>query len=477
MKRNHIVALALGLSLLTGCQTDLTTGTFGEDASEDVAWADLADAGSDALPDSQVSLPELTSIEIVENPRNVLSAIVNVETSLSCRVYVEYGEGTDYGMQTRLSATGTSHEIVVVQMRELTDHHLRIVAVTGSGELVTSADRLFTTGPLPDVIPSFDVTYSEEGLDSAITLFFPGRPEGSGSECSSYVGVDRSGEVVWYYRLTENSCLSDVGDITPLPNGNLLISIAGEMGMAEITLAGEIVRELMSTDLGYANFHHEAIKLPNGRYMTLTNDGMDVEADWSEETVFITGDIIVELDQAGETTWEWSTLDYLDTQRFPGEFSHGDWTHSNAVVYLEEDNSVLLSSRHQNWVIKIDRSTDEIIWRLGAGGDFELTNTDSGAAWFASQHAPEMRSDGTILIYDNGNERPAPNDGYSRAVIYRLDEEEMEAQEVWSYQTPYFTHFQGDANTLGNGNILVCAGGTDSPGVPQIIEVTSDSTP
>ena len=83
MKRNHIVALALGLSLLTGCQTDLTTGTFGEDASEDVAWADLADAGSDALPDSQVSLPELTSIEIVENPRNVLSAIVNVETSLS----------------------------------------------------------------------------------------------------------------------------------------------------------------------------------------------------------------------------------------------------------------------------------------------------------------------------------------------------------------------------------------------------------
>ena len=33
---------------------------------------------------------------------------------------------------------------------------------------------------------------------------------------------------------------------------------------------------------------------------------------------------------------------------------------------------VVLSLRHQDWIIRIDRATGEVLWRLGDGGDFTL---------------------------------------------------------------------------------------------------------
>jgi hypothetical protein len=43
-----------------------------------------------------------------------------------------------------------------------------------------------------------------------------------------------------------------------------------------------------------------------------------------------------------------------------------------------------------------------------------------------------------ILIYDNGNERSygdpvLPENNYSRAVEYRVDEQSMEIEQVWQY--------------------------------------------
>src|SRR5699024_12576163 len=43
-----------------------------------------------------------------------------------------------------------------------------------------------------------------------------------------------------------------------------------------------------------------------------------------------------------------------------------DWFHQNSVVYHESDDSIIISGRHQDAVMKIDYETEEIEWILSA---------------------------------------------------------------------------------------------------------------
>lgn len=145
---------------------------------------------------------------------------------------------------------------------------------------------------------------------------------------------------------------------------------------------------------------------------------------------------------SGEILWSWSCFDHLDTSRYPNELSQQpkpggvyDWTHANAIVYREEDDSILLSLRHQNWVLKIDHGTSELLWTLGTEGDFTLTGaeTDEVLGWFYGQHAPEWRADGSLLLYDNGTLRPGLSsiEYFSRGAEYRLNEQTRQAELLW----------------------------------------------
>ena len=65
--------------------------------------------------------------------------------------------------------------------------------------------------------------------------------------------------------------------------------------------------------------------------------------------------------------------------------------------------------------------------------------------WPYHQHAPTITAEGTILLFDNGNDRASPFDGvprmelsesYSRAVEYAIDEDSMEVTQVWEFAFP-----------------------------------------
>lgn len=181
----------------------------------------------------------------------------------------------------------------------------------------------------------------------------------------------------------------------------------------------------------------------------------------------------------------WSLFDYLDPHRVRGGFdqpfwdptyaqdaSDGtkDWTHGNSVVHDPRDDSLLVSLRHQDWILKLERESGELLWRFGPEGDFALANGD----WSYHQHAPELQDDGSLLIYDNGNGRESLAEGqlpYSRVVQYELDEETMVASEVWEYRgaEPYYAPFLGDADRLDNGNVLIVDGGLVADPVAPVI--------
>ncbi len=91
-------------------------------------------------------------------------------------------------------------------------------------------------------------------------------------------------------------------------------------------------------------------------------------------TTSVIGDALVDVDQNFNPDWAWNTFDHLDINRRPMNFP--DWTHSNGMLYSSDDHNLLLSMRHQNWVIKINfldgKGSGDVMWRLGEGGDFKL---------------------------------------------------------------------------------------------------------
>jgi hypothetical protein len=119
-----------------------------------------------------------------------------------------------------------------------------------------------------------------------------------------------------------------------------------------------------------------------------------------------------------------------------------DWTQGNGLHYLEEDGSLLFSLRHRNWVLKLDHTTGDVLWKVGTGGDFGLLLGD----WFFAKDVPSLDEIGRIVLYGNGNER---SEGlFSRAVRYQFDEEEWLARQDWVYETTYYRHVSGPKTRL-----------------------------
>jgi hypothetical protein len=200
--------------------------------------------------------------------------------------------------------------------------------------------------------------------------------------------------------------------------------------------------------------------------------------------------VVVEFTPEGRIVHQVSLLDAIDPRDQPGsqqcnlktdEVANGrevfvDWSHGNAVTLFEAENTVLVSARNLSSVMALRWEDDangpagEVLWQLGPDLDFELTEGE----WFYRQHAPELQPDGTILIYDNGSQRPGATDDkdqatapYSRAVIYALDRSgppgTWTARQVWEHRIdtpsgPVFADFLGDADAIGSDHVLITHG-------------------
>ena len=127
-----------------------------------------------------------------------------------------------------------------------------------------------------------------------------------------------------------------------------------------------------------------------------------------------------------------------------------DWTHANGLVLSPDGGSILVSFRHQDWMVSIDRETGAMQWRLGVNGDIALQD----GTWFHHQHSPEWQPDGSLMLYDNGVGPSGPQ--VSRVVRYTLDLDALEATQVFEDDDQAFSSFlAGDADLLPrSGNIL-----------------------
>jgi hypothetical protein len=148
-----------------------------------------------------------------------------------------------------------------------------------------------------------------------------------------------------------------------------------------------------------------------------------------------------------------------------------EWTHSNSLQ-VTPNGDILQSVRHLDTVLAISPRFDRIAWRIGRfKSDFVFPNPSDR---FYHQHFARMLPNGHLLLFDNGNGRPAAEGGlYSRALELAFDWGSMTAIKVWDYRhqvtvvgaSPVykFADLVGSAERLDSGNTLVLFGRDTDP--------------
>jgi hypothetical protein len=128
-----------------------------------------------------------------------------------------------------------------------------------------------------------------------------------------------------------------------------------------------------------------------------------------------------------------------------------DYFHINTVE-IDRDGNYLVSARNTHTIYKINRTSGNIIWRLGGKrSDFEL---GPGVA-FGWQHDVRRQKDGTLTMFDN---EAAPKlRKQSRGLVLRIDQRRKTATLVHSFvhTPPLVSVDQGNMQKLPSGNYLV----------------------
>jgi hypothetical protein len=301
--------------------------------------------------------------------------------------------------------------------------------------------------------------------------------------------IDNQGEPVYYQKVPQTTFGADFkklsnGLLTYWQGGHYYLLDQNYTQVGVISTVGDYAADPIDM--------HDLILTPEGNYMfTIYHaDVMDlsgvVEGGHPQANVI---DIIIqEVDPEGNLVFQWKGLDagHFDITDSNQNLAPGspegpapwiDYVHSNAVA-LDTDGNLLLSSRHLDEITKIDRTTGEIIWRLGGKKNQFVMQQGPGITElpeFFYQHDIRVLGENKISLYDNHN---AHVPMVSRALEYDLDvtSDTKTATLTWAYVDPgsRLYGFMGNSQKLPNGNHVIGWGGPHSS--PNITEVTSDGT-
>ena len=397
----------------------------------------------------------------------------------------------------------------LVGMRAGTEH--KITLTVGDSDPV---DFRYTTPPLPanstDFPPIKVVTSNPSEMEPGYTFLsvrrtVPLRAHWATARQLKFeenwgmiVALDAEGEVVWYYQSDAR-----IAGVHLLANGNLFFHHV-DFRTIEMDICGNVINQFHasrrpggdvanSVAIDADSLHHQPHEMPNGNFLALTANARKIDDYYTDivdpeaprKTQRVVGDKIVEFTPTGKIVWDWNTFDYLDTKRVGygllepywwvrGYPRHLDWTHGNGVAYDAHDDSVIVSLRHQDAILKIDRSTKEIVWILGdhagwnSGLEKKLLTRVGDFGWPYHGHNPRITGEGTFIMYDNGivgaippEPRKPANVCFARGVEFQVDRGKLEVREIWSSATDnpedrVISWAMGDAHRLPDtGNMLI----------------------
>ena len=411
------------------------------------------------------------------------------------------------------SPTATSN-IYVAGMLPSTVYTMNYEVVT-NGAFTSGPPLTFTTGVIPANLPFPTMSVPVGGSpDVQQSVLLVNALPASGNQNFFPFATDLSGRVIWYYPGVPPT---DPNNLRPVTGGTIMMLVANpaKLGLSqqffrEIDLAGNIIRQTSAQRLsaqlsalghvGIVDLNHDVVRLANGHTLLIASQEeiFPPGTQGSSGPVDILGDCILDLDTNMQIAWSWSAYDHLDINRpavlgetcSAGVFGcpplhlasvANDWIHGNSLYYTSDGN-LLFSSRHQDFLYKIDYANGagagDVLWTMGLGGDFTIQGTSDPYPWFSHQHDAEFASGNSTLLtlYDNGNTRIAANPGeHSRGQSLIIDENGRTATLTMNADLGCFSLAVGSAQLLDNGDYHFDSGWISVAGNPisaQSVELT-----
>lgn len=448
---------------------------------------------------------------------NVQVAQYSVALPSPASASVQFGLTTSYGLNTWTQPSPSSlanpFTLYVAGMKQSTPYHMQGLIQFADGSSFSDSDYTFTTGALPAAqVPNITAT-TTAGMtpQSGVELLDQVTIVGGLGKVEESAVTDLSGNVLWAY-VPAPGITPGPDPIKLLPNGHFLINFSAQPDgsssvLQEVDLGNNVIWQMTAAQLNTAlaaatcaecdvtviGTHHDFAALRNGHLIVIAAT-TETLADGTTPS----GDVIIDLgdmenvggnnpNHVPQPVWAWNEFNHLDTNRRP--YSYPDWMHTNAILYSPTDGNLIISIRHQNWLVKIDYNNGagagDILWKLGAvlpndttpedTADFTLLNADgspdtTATDWFFAQHGPSFTTLNTsgqfgLTLFDNGDDRGVvdvaggtcgtgePIACYSTVPLFNIDETAKTATFVIHPTTPDYSFFGGNAETLKNGNV------------------------
>jgi hypothetical protein len=408
-------------------------------------------------------------------------------------------DGSDYGL---VCSSGTNRFDLDLVALPLTTTRINGVPVGDGTRPITVVEDELTTVELrrgserrtyhfrclPDDFPLLDVDRPGEPGDGWYLTQFG---QGNSRSGPYLVILDEYGAPVWYKRAEAQLLAAvrrDDGTIGANNAERFYGTPGDDVSRRTYGLDGALLDVRRPPDpANYPADHHDFVDLPNGGGAFLSyplrrdSNGNDVQVDLSSiglgSSEFVLDGAVVEVNQAGNRTWQWNTKDHFgDVSAFPVRWNRTkpvageiDLVHPNSLQRMD-DGDYVLSARHYDAAFRVNRHADgshgggDIEWVLAGSGLPVPPGTGLrvvGDPYGGPLRPHDARLDGDVLTLfdnrtDNGRGEPA------RAVAYRIDARPgvMTATLLWQVRRGdgRASAAQGSARVTPDGSVLISWG-------------------
>ena len=389
--------LLLALLWLTGCQAKQTL-TIDSTLSIFKTQANLEETMKQEFNETTYSID---SPYLVHDPyqNSPLSYLVMFETEEPSMIkYQVLGHTEQATLSYETNSYETTHQLTLIGLYPNESNTILLSATNEAGQTI-SHEMQIQTPPLPS--DSLQVTLNQSTPLTHTTRLFLAT-----DDTYKYL-IDEYGDI----RFIQNSTS---GSITSLPNGNLLTYHGPyyfyyQQQLEEISYLGQVQKQLYIPGSG----HHSLTLTADGNYIINSSDKTDER--YTEDHLYI-------LDaQTGIPLQTINLRDYLDINRFKDTLPESvkgdldDWFHLNYAMIDESDETVIASGRSQSMVVKLDPTTKQLKWILGAPDEvneqlkpYLLTPIGENFTWFFAQHSSKVLEDldqnpdtVDLILFDN----------------------------------------------------------------------------
>ena len=216
---------------------------------------------------------------------------------------------------------------------------------------------------------------------------------------------------------------------------------------------------------GYVDLDvHDFILLNDDHYITMSyypKKVSNIPATLNPDPdVQVISNIIQEI-QNDAVIWQWDATEHpelyeasVEGNDFTNTIVAQDYLHMNSMTIDPKDNNLICSYRNLDQVLKINRTTGAIVWRLGGkNSNFPISNTQ----YFMRQHnATLINNNHTLMLFDNGEVKSRP---YSRVLEFDLNEVNRTITGFRSFNIPEpFSQYMGSVQKFGDNYFI--GGGT-----------------